>query len=214
MAEWKKVSFCPKISDFYSITHKTSRPAFQTITTAQLLSARLVESSCDIEDIRWMWFLPRKVRLTYTNSYTHTPIKSPDPKKLKKRGTSKDDGNISAAILQAVQALTEKVDEQRELLKQFNKHIEANVTATKENKQEISLLKKRIDELKWENGKPKNSTEEQARYKRRWNLRLIGLLEKDGENTREIVIGILTRIVPLSVYWLQDTVDTVPLQPG
>lgn len=48
-----------------------------------------------------------------------------------------------------------------------------------------------------------------ARYKRRWNLKLTGLPDKDGENTREIVIGILTRVVPLSVVQLQDTVDTV-----
>ena len=38
---------------------------------------------------------------------------------------------------------------------------------------------------------------------------MIGLPEKDGEDTREVVIGILTRIVQMSVERLQDTVDTV-----
>lgn len=36
-----------------------------------------------------------------------------------------------------------------------------------------------------------------------------GLPEKEGENTREAVIGILTRVVPLSVEKLRDSVDTV-----
>lgn len=38
---------------------------------------------------------------------------------------------------------------------------------------------------------------------------MIGLPEKDGEDTREVVIGILTRVVPMSVERLRDTVDTV-----
>ena len=85
------------------------------------------------------------------------------------------------------------VDEQTELLKQqLDKRIKANTTATRENKQEIILLKKKIDELKKGNSTLKTATEEQARHKRRWNLRLTGLPEKDGENTREIVIGILS----------------------
>lgn len=50
---------------------------------------------------------------------------------------------------------------------------------------------------------------EQARYKRRWDLRLMGLPEKVKEDTRETVIGILTRVIPLSVKKLRESVDTV-----
>lgn len=159
----------------------------------------------DIEDIEVDESSSKESKI----NLTHTPIKSPDPKKKKGNDNSKDNENIGAAILHAVQALTEKVDEQTELLKRFDKRIEANTTATRENRQEMILLKKKIDELQKENSTLKNATEEQARYKRRWNLRLTGLPEKEGENTREIVIGILTRVVPLSVDRLRDTVDTV-----
>ncbi|CAL8278506.1 unnamed protein product [Gadus morhua 'NCC'] len=38
---------------------------------------------------------------------------------------------------------------------------------------------------------------------------MIGLTEKDGEDTREVGLGILTRVVPMSVERLRDTVDTV-----
>ncbi|KAK5613469.1 hypothetical protein CRENBAI_021255 [Crenichthys baileyi] len=55
----------------------------------------------------------------------------------------------------------------------------------------------------------KDSFEDNLRYKRRWNLRVIGLPEKDDENIRESIIGILTRIIPMSVDQLRVTVDTV-----
>ena len=120
-----------------------------------------------------------------------------------------EDGNTNAAILHAVQALTRKMDEQTELLKSFDRRIEANTTATKENREEICVLQKKVDILHRENNLLKEAHAEQTCYKRRWNLRMIGLTEKDGEDTREIVLGILTRVVPMSVERLRDTVDTV-----
>ena len=101
------------------------------------------------------------------------------------------------------------MDEQTELLKSFDRRIEANTTTIKENREEICVLQKRIGGLQRENNLLKEAYAEQTRYKRRWNLRMIGLPEKDGEDTREVVIGILTRIVQMSVERLQDTVDTV-----
>lgn len=138
----------------------------------------------------------------------HTPIKQPNSKKIRHRRES-EDVNSGAAILQAVQVLTKKMDEQTELLKSFDRRIEANATAAKENREEICVLQKKIEGLQKENSLLKEACAEQTRYKRRWNLRIIGLTEKDGEDTREVVIGILTRIVPLSVERLRDTVDTV-----
>lgn len=138
----------------------------------------------------------------------HTPIKQPNPKKQRHQSEI-EDVNTSAAILHAVQALTRKMDEQTELLKSFDRRIEANTNATKENREEICALQKKIGCLQRENSLLKEACAEQTRYKRRWNLRMIGLPEKDGEDTREVVIGILTRVVPMSVERLRDTVDTV-----
>lgn len=158
----------------------------------------------DIEDIEVDKNSPKESRV----NPTHTPIKSPKPKKLKGRDDKKEEENISA-VLHAIQVLTGKVDEQTELLKSFDRRIEANTVAARENKKEIDQLQKKVEELHTENVKLKSACEEQARYKRRWNLRLTGLSEKEGENTSEIVIGILTRIVPMAVDRLQDTVDVV-----
>ncbi|GAA6074209.1 uncharacterized protein LOC114565684 [Tachysurus ichikawai] len=140
----------------------------------------------------------------------HTPIKQPNPKKPRHRRESEDVNATSIAILQTVQVLTKKMDEQTALLKSLDRRIEANTTATKENREEICVLQKKIEGLQKENSLLKDTCAEQTRYKRRWNLRIIGLTEKDGEeDTRELVIGILTRIVPMSVEQLRDTVDTV-----
>ncbi|KAL7380404.1 hypothetical protein ABVT39_017299 [Epinephelus coioides] len=124
------------------------------------------------------------------------------------------DGNteqlaICVRYVNEVQTLTRKMDEQTELLKSFDRRIEANTTATRENKEEIGMLKKKVSDLQKENNQLKNACADQARYKRRWNLRLTGLPEKEGEDTRETVIGILRRVVPLSVEWLRQSVDTV-----
>lgn len=141
---------------------------------------------------------------------SHTPIKSLSAKKkLRGNQNEEEEEANSAAILKAVMALTTKMDAQTEMLKSFEKRIEANAIATKENRQEIAMLQKKIDALHKEKREIKSACEEQARCKRRWNLRLTGLSKKDGENTREVVIGILTRVVPLSVDRLRDIVDTV-----
>lgn len=50
---------------------------------------------------------------------------------------------------------------------------------------------------------------EAARYKRRWNLRLMGLPEKEDEKVRDAIIGILTRVIPVSVDELRHEGDTV-----
>lgn len=160
--------------------------------------------ACDVGDIEEIEIdqssTDRKI------SRDHTPLKSPHPKKMKQSDIEESTG---AAILHAVQALTQKMEEQTELLKRFEKRIEANAAAAKENKEEIIKAKNEIHELRVQNLSMKRACEEQARYKRRWNLRLTGLPEKEGEDAREVVIGILTRVVPLSVERLRETVDTV-----
>ncbi len=87
----------------------------------------------------------------------------------------------------------------------FEKQIKANSLAIEKNKKDISELQSQVAHLKKENASMKSECDEHARYKRRWNLRLTGLPEKDDENVREMVIGILTRIIPVSVEKLRDT---------
>ena len=143
----------------------------------------------------------------------HTPIKSPNPKKKKQLHTEhpegRNDQSTSAAILLAVQTLTNKVDGQTAILISIQQRIGENATAIESNKKQISELQKDVIDLRRANKKLKEDLAEHARYKRRWNLRLVGLKEEEQEDTREVVIGILTRIVPVSVDQLRASVDTV-----
>jgi len=50
---------------------------------------------------------------------------------------------------------------------------------------------------------------ELERYKRRWNLKIHGLKEKDDEHTRDVVISILSEIVPQWASSMEIVVDTV-----
>ncbi|TRY54101.1 hypothetical protein DNTS_031152 [Danionella cerebrum] len=104
---------------------------------------------------------------------------------------------------------SEKMDSQTELLKKVDAKIEANTVRIQENRQTIEKLQQKVDELQVENKSLREGMADLARYKRRWNLRLNGLPEKEGEDTRELIIGILTRVMPLSVERLRETVDTV-----
>ncbi|KAL7883477.1 hypothetical protein SRHO_G00011350 [Serrasalmus rhombeus] len=101
------------------------------------------------------------------------------------------------------------MDNQTELLKGIEKRIEANTVAIDVNKKAISELQSTINHQQKENAKLKTSCDDHARYRRRWNLRVTGLPEKDDENMRETIIGILTKVIPVSVARLRETVDTV-----
>ncbi|KAK7904874.1 hypothetical protein WMY93_017481 [Mugilogobius chulae] len=142
-------------------------------------------------------------------NWDHTPIKN----KKKKRSKSQDDFHAREdtvnAVLLAVKELTQKMDDQTLRFIRFEKKIEENTAAIAKNQKDIMELQTEIKLLKKENTTLRSASDEHARYKRRWNLRLAGLPEKEDENVRDTVIGILTRIIPVSVDRLRDTVDTV-----
>lgn len=84
-----------------------------------------------------------------------------------------------------------------------------NAQAVMENKKEIEKMKKEKVSLKKDNGSLREMYKDNARYKRRWDIRLLGLPEKDNEDVKETVIGILTLVVQVAVDKLQEMVDTV-----
>ncbi|MEQ2297475.1 hypothetical protein AMECASPLE_035053 [Ameca splendens] len=98
----------------------------------------------------------------------------------------------ASAILRAIGELNKKMDNQTELLKSIEKCIENNTSAIEVNKKATLELQSTVDLLKNENAAIKASCEDHSRYKRRWILRVIELPEKDDENIRESIIGILT----------------------
>lgn len=179
------------------------------ITMDHDYNVSVLREACDEEDIQDLEITDMTSKDSRIN-WAHTPTKSPNPKKARGvRAQPLEEEDTAAAILQAVNVLTQKMDEQTALLRKFEKRIDMNTAEIRKNKESIVELQEKVGELQKENKSLRSSCEEHARYKRRWNLRLTGLPEKDDENTRESVIGILTRVVPLSVDKLRETVDTV-----
>ncbi len=132
----------------------------------------------------------------------HTTLPSPNPKKIRTKAKDKikqTDEITNEVIFDAIQTLIKRFDEQDQRLKIIEKTMEENAHAVKENKEDIGELKKEVADLRKENISLRQQCLEHARYKRRWDLRLIGLPEKEKEDTRETVIGILTRVIPWSV---------------
>ncbi|KAL0190564.1 hypothetical protein M9458_013262, partial [Cirrhinus mrigala] len=162
--------------------------------------------ACDEEEIEAMMIETAKTK------YDHTPLPSPNPKKVRTKTKDKlkePDEITNEVIFDAIQTLIKRFDEQDLRLKKIDKSMEENAHAVKENKKDIGKMRKEITDLRKENISLRQQCLEHARYKRRWDLRLIGLPEKENEDTRETVIGILTRVIPWSVEKLRQSVDTV-----
>ncbi|KAL1264144.1 hypothetical protein QQF64_004499 [Cirrhinus molitorella] len=162
--------------------------------------------ACDEEEIEAMMVDTAKTR------DDHTPLPSPNPKKVRTKTKDKlkqPDEITNEVIFDAIQTLIKRFDEQDKRLKIIEKTMEENAQAVKVNKEDIGELKKELADVRKENISLRQQCLEHARYKRRWDLRLIGLPEKENEDTRETVIGILTRVIPWSVEKFRQTVDTV-----
>lgn len=66
----------------------------------------------------------------------HTPLPSPDSKKRKSKAKDNQQGEVTdETILNAIQALIKRFDEQDDRLEIFDSRMEANTQAVRENKE-------------------------------------------------------------------------------
>ncbi|KAK7886492.1 hypothetical protein WMY93_026113 [Mugilogobius chulae] len=106
-------------------------------------------------------------------------------------------------LTEAITKLTTKVDDFGEQLTKtavmvanVTKLAEINCADIKECKTKIKVIENEIPQLVKENTHLKERVTELERYKRRWNLKIQGMKEKDNEKTREDVLDILSHIAP------------------
>lgn len=137
-----------------------------------------LQEACDEEELEEIEAMEEKHRKMLHN---HTPLPSSNRKKMKPRNQHERNqlGEITnETILNAIQTLIKRSDEQDDRLKTFESRMEANTQAVRVNQEEISKVKEEMLLLKKENASLKQICLEQARYKRRWDFRLMGLPEK------------------------------------
>ncbi|KAL1279498.1 hypothetical protein QQF64_026171 [Cirrhinus molitorella] len=104
--------------------HKATRPVDHDYNLTALTEA------CDEEEIEAMMVETAKTR------DDHTPLPSPNPKKLKQ-----PDEITNEVIFDAIQTLIKRFDEQDKRLKRIEKTMEENAQAVKVNKEDIGELK-------------------------------------------------------------------------
>ncbi|KAF7203375.1 putative LOC107395371-like protein [Nothobranchius furzeri] len=101
-----------------------------------------------------------------------------------------------------LESLATKMEEQHSMLTELKKEVA-------ENKSKTTLLESELVKVREELLATKEKCKEQERYKRRWNLRLKGVSEKDNEDIKGTVTAILNKIAPGVPWSFQDMVDTV-----
>lgn len=140
-----------------------------------------------------------------------TPTKLPPTKKL----ATENEPSL-ADVLAAIKALDNKVEDLGKQVKENSdmfvsiiQRIELNSAEITECKSKVNVLEKEHADLYKQNAELKEKLLEVERYKRRWNLRLSGLKEKEGENIREKIEELLLQIIPQWKDEIHDVIDSV-----
>lgn len=128
-----------------------------------------------------------------------SPVKNQPTAKM--RDSTTDEG--TKVVLEAIKKLTDKVDSLDSQIKQNSvmlasmaKAVEFNAAEIKDCKTQLQTTKREISVIKKDNAELMERVLEMERYKRCWNLRIRGIKENDGENTREMVANLLIKISP------------------
>lgn len=165
---------------------KASRAAKIQVLKDHEYDRGVLQEACDGEELEEMLDIEEKIEENPKVSHDHTPLPSPNPKKLSAKAKDNQPGEITIeTVFNAIQALIKRFDEKDDRLKIFESRMEANTQAAGENKEEISKMKEEVVSLRKENISLKQMCLEQARCKRKWDLILLGFPEKEKENTRD-----------------------------
>nr|XP_055041362.1 uncharacterized protein LOC129428976 [Misgurnus anguillicaudatus] len=144
-----------------------------------------------------------------------TPTESTaPPSKVKSSQDSFDVPN--ASLVEAIEKLTFKIDsfgdqlrENSVMVASITKLVELNAIEIKECKDKIQAVEKEVPRIVKENKELKERVNELERYRRRWNLKIHGLKEKDDENIRVVVMRILSKLAPQWETSMESIVDSV-----
>lgn len=140
-----------------------------------------------------------------------SPIKNQPTAKM--RDLTTDEG--TKVVLEAIKQLTDKVDnlgtqiqQNSVMLASMAKAVEFNAAEIKDCKSQLQITEREVSALKKDNAELMDRVLEMERYKRRWNLRIRGIKEKEGENTRGMVADLMIKIFPTWAPNINHIVDS------
>ncbi|ROI65362.1 LINE-1 retrotransposable element ORF1 protein [Anabarilius grahami] len=108
-------------------------------------------------------------------------------------------------------SIEHKITENSLMIVNLTKAVEFNAAEIKDCKTKINLFEKQLTSVVTSHADLISRTSELERYKRRWNLRVIGMKETAGEDIRREIVSLLAEIAPHLQHKLEDIVDTVML---
>lgn len=143
-------------------------------------------------------------------SFPATPSKEPASKKGRCSDTDIADSALAKTIINSLKSV---INERSDILDKGIEGLKESVEFLTEELKDIKIktdrtdkrvnaAEKRIDELE-------NKVLDLARYKRRWNLRLYGLQEKEGENVRQRVLDVCKAVAPDFASKMNELTDSV-----
>ncbi|MEQ2310546.1 hypothetical protein AMECASPLE_010099 [Ameca splendens] len=138
------------------------------------------------------------------------------PAAKKKLDTGPEMQDTLNTLVDAISKLSDKVDtlgsqmqQNSAMLASIAKSVEFNVAEIKGCKVQLQVTLHEVSALKEDKKQMMERLLELERYKRRWNLRLKGVKEKEGENTRDLVADLLLKIIPEWSLNINGIIDTV-----
>lgn len=149
--------------------------------------------------------------------------KSDSPAKKRNKVGSNTDPENTSEILEAIQALSLKLDSTLSKISTVEKTTELTsakvdslatsvqqlIADVKTHDERLSAMEKEMRALKTENVSLRANIAEAQRYSRRWSLKMHGLKETDGEDVRRITIDALAKVAPKIQGQLDRVVDVV-----
>lgn len=191
-----------------SKTNKAKSPNVNANASAARLAALASHNYCSSTAGDEMEVLTAKVR----RSPPDTPTKNPMPLKKSRGEEEVSNATILAAVNNLstmVQELNEQMKKNTTMIAEVAKSVEFNAKEIKDCKSKTLHLEKGVTKIETESAILKEKVAELERYKRRWNLKLRGLKEDEGENTRERVSQILLKIAPQWADKIDSILDSV-----
>lgn len=147
-----------------------------------------------------------------------TPSKSPAQKKSR---TNTPDMVSNSVLLAAIEKVSKLQEESLVKLQSVEASVKENTSSickltcslevinrqVEDVTEKVFSLQSKVENLEKENKSLKEKCSGLDSYKRRWNLRVAGIPEREGENVKMVVIELFRNLSPHSAEKLQDMVD-------
>lgn len=150
--------------------------------------------------------------LLYLKHRCQAPWSSPNPKKMCASADNGKDEVSNSDILHAINelasrfsSLEKKITKNSADIKNIKEHVEGLDFQTKSTDDKVQAMDLRLSTQR-------TKIEDTERYSRRWNLRLLNLVEKSNETTEDLrqqVCDLFTKLIPSDETKMEFLVDTV-----